>query len=106
MIPKQQLIDLYEAGHSMAQIARHLETSRERFGKVTIIPPQGRGSYGRRSEYGVATVGCYNVKLRRWIDEQLAQYGRRRSSGAERELGKFEVPGSNPGAGSTDPSRN
>ena len=43
----------------------------KQLGKVTIIPPQGKGTYKNKSKHGVLIVGCYNSKLRKWIDEQL-----------------------------------
>jgi len=48
-----------------------LKVNLNRFGKPVIIPPQGKGTYKKKSKYGVLTVGCYNTKLRRWLDGQL-----------------------------------
>ena len=48
-----------------------LNVSPDRFGKVTVIPPQGKGTYKKKSRYGVLTVACFNVKLKKWFDEQI-----------------------------------
>jgi hypothetical protein len=48
-----------------------LKINAGQLGKVTIIPPQGKGTYKKKSKHGVLIVGCFNSKLRKWIDEQL-----------------------------------
>ena len=37
------------------------------------IAKQGKGSYKRKSLYGVCTMQISNYKLKSWIDEQLAE---------------------------------
>ncbi|MCL5407715.1 MAG: hypothetical protein M1429_04440 [Patescibacteria group bacterium] len=49
-----------------------LEIKPEQFGKLIVIPPQGKGTYKKKSKYGVVTVGCYNTKLRKWLDKELS----------------------------------
>ena len=53
--------------------AKALEISPEKFGKITQIAKQGKGSYKRKSLYGVCTMQISNYKLKSWIDEQLAE---------------------------------
>lgn len=48
-----------------------LKVKASQFGKIVIIPPQGKGTYKKKSKYGVLEVGCYNTKLRKWLDEQI-----------------------------------
>lgn len=48
-----------------------LNIKEEQIGKPTIIPPQGKGTYKNKSKYGVLTVGCFNTKLRKWLDKEL-----------------------------------
>lgn len=43
----------------------------ERFGKITQIPTQGKGTYKKKSLFGVCTVQANNVKLRAWLFDQL-----------------------------------
>ena len=44
-----------------------LKISPEKFGKITIIPKQGKGTYKKKSQFGVCTVQANNVKLRDWL---------------------------------------
>lgn len=47
------------------------EISREKFGKIVQIPPQGKGTYKRKSEFGVCTVTVSNIKLKQWMLAEL-----------------------------------
>lgn len=49
-----------------------LDIEIKQMGKPTIVPPQGKGTYKKKSKYGVLTVGCFNTKLRKWLDKQLS----------------------------------
>lgn len=51
--------------------ARQLKILPEKFGKITQIPSQGKGNYKKKSRYGVCTVWFNNVKLKRWILEEI-----------------------------------
>ncbi len=51
-----------------------LRVNLNQFGKITIIPPMGKGTYKKKSKYGVLTVGCYNTKLKKWIDKEIRSY--------------------------------
>ena len=51
--------------------AKQLEVLPEKFGKITIIPHQGKGTYRRKSRFGVCTVSANNVKLRNWFIDQM-----------------------------------
>jgi hypothetical protein len=43
----------------------------EKFGKITIIPKQGKGTYKHKSLCGVCTIQASNIKLRSWMMDQL-----------------------------------
>ena len=51
--------------------ASELSIEVKQLGKITIIPPQGKGTYRNKSKHGVLIVGCFNSKLRKWVDDQL-----------------------------------
>ncbi len=46
---------------------KHLNIKRKQLGKITIIPPQGKGTYKRKSECGVLTIIFTNKKLKEQI---------------------------------------
>jgi len=52
--------------------SKALKISGEQFGKIVQIPPQGKGTYRRKSQYGVCTVSVCNTKFKRWILDTLA----------------------------------
>ena len=43
----------------------------EKFGKITIIPKQGKGTYKKKSTFGVCTLQVSNIKLRKWMMDEL-----------------------------------
>lgn len=51
--------------------AKQLRVLPEKFGKITSIPHQGKGTYRRKSQFGVCTVQANNVKLRNWFINQM-----------------------------------
>jgi hypothetical protein len=51
--------------------AKQLEISRDKFGTIVTIPPQGKGKYRKKSRFGVCTVTVGNIKLKRWIMGEL-----------------------------------
>lgn len=51
--------------------ARKLETSPKKFGKITQIPTQGKGTYKKKSKFGVCTIQASNIKLKTWIMDQI-----------------------------------
>jgi len=51
--------------------AKQLGISTNKFGKIVQIPSQGKGTYKRKSKYGVCTVSATNVKLKKWIMKQI-----------------------------------
>lgn len=51
--------------------SRQLQISSAKFGKITQIPPQGKGTYKRKSQYGVCTVQANNMKLTKWLRDQI-----------------------------------
>ncbi len=44
-----------------------------RFGKIVQIPPQGKGSYKRKSKFGVCSVIVSNVKLKALVLEEIGK---------------------------------
>lgn len=60
-----------------------------KFGKITIIPKQGKGTYKKKSAFGVCTIQLSNIKLRSWVMGELENIQKSLvSSTAERALGK------------------
>lgn len=51
--------------------AEQLGVPPDKFGKITVIPHQGSGTYRRKSQFGVCTVQANNVKLRNWLINQM-----------------------------------
>ncbi len=51
--------------------ANILKISPEKFGKIVQIPPQGKGTYKRKSKFGVCTVSATNIKLKKWIMKEI-----------------------------------
>lgn len=51
--------------------ANQLQISPEKFGKIVQIPTQGRGTYKKKSMYGVCMISVSNIKLKAWILKQL-----------------------------------
>ena len=51
--------------------AKQLKINEGKFGKIVQIPPQGKGSYKRKSKFGVCTVTFNNIKLKKWLMEEL-----------------------------------
>lgn len=47
--------------------SKQLNISKNKFGKIIQIPPQGKGSYKKKSQFGVCSVVISNVKLKTWI---------------------------------------
>jgi len=52
----------------------HLGVKREQLGKITIIPPQGKGTYRKKSEFGVLTLIFTNKKLKEKILADIKSY--------------------------------
>lgn len=50
---------------------KKLKVSKDKFNKMTTIPPQGKGTYKRKSKYGICCVTFSNIKLKRWIMSRL-----------------------------------
>lgn len=51
--------------------SKALDISENKFGKIVQIPPQGKGSYRRKSQYGVCTIEVSNIKLKQWLMKEL-----------------------------------
>lgn len=51
--------------------AKQLEIPDSSFGTIVRIPPQGKGTYRKKSLYGVCTVTFSNTKLKKWIMDQI-----------------------------------
>jgi hypothetical protein len=72
--------------------AKELGILPHKFGKITIIPKQGKGTYKRKSTFGVCTIQASNIKLREWMMKELGQLDKSLiSSTAERILGKNQM---------------
>lgn len=70
--------------------AKELGISEDRFGTIVNIPSQGKGSYKKKSQYGVCSITVSNVKLKAWILRQLEELEERLdSSVVKRQLGKL-----------------
>ncbi len=41
---------------------------------ISVIPPQGKGTYRRKNQYGVVTVYVNNIKLVDWMHIQLKYF--------------------------------
>ncbi len=54
--------------------AKELGILPEKFGKIVQIAPQGKGSYKRKSLYGVCTVTFSNIKLKKWLVGELDKF--------------------------------
>lgn len=50
-----------------------LGVSKEKFGKIVQIPPQGKGTYKRKSQFGVCTIRFSSTKLKKWIMGEIAR---------------------------------
>lgn len=51
--------------------AKELRISKNKFGTIVSIPPQGKGTYKRKSLYGVCSITVSNIKLKSWITDQI-----------------------------------
>lgn len=51
--------------------AKELKISKEKFGKIVQIPPQGKGTYRKKSKYGVCILIVGNMKLKAWIMNEI-----------------------------------
>ena len=67
------LISFNDSNPEEARIfwAKELETSPEKFGKIVQIPSQGKGTYKKKSKYGVCIVIVCNMKLKAWMMKQI-----------------------------------
>lgn len=52
--------------------ARELKISPYKFGKITQIPTQGKGTYRKKSRFGVCCAQASNIKLKKWLMNQIA----------------------------------
>ncbi len=51
--------------------ATQLEIPESSFGTIVRIAPQGKGTYKKKSQFGVCTVTFGNMKLKKWIMDQI-----------------------------------
>ena len=51
--------------------AKELGISKEKFGKIVQIPSQGKGTYRKKSKYGVCIAIVCNMKLKTWIMDEI-----------------------------------
>ena len=52
---------------------KYLKIKRNQLGKVISIPPQGKGTYKEKNQFGVITITVSNKKLKEKILEQIKQ---------------------------------
>ncbi len=45
--------------------------------KVVVMPKRGKGTYTHKAQYGVLTLYCINIKLRKVMDELMQKYALR-----------------------------
>lgn len=61
-------------------VVRHwselLEEPEAKFGKIVEIPTQGKGTYRKKSKYGICTITVSNLKLKQWIMNQVQNQAR------------------------------
>ncbi len=50
---------------------KKLKLKPEQIGKVTSLKPLGKGKYKKTSKCGVCTLYVFNIKLKKWIMDQL-----------------------------------
>ncbi len=53
--------------------AKTLQVNENVFGKIVLIAQQGKGTYLKKSKFGVCTLTVCNVKLKSWFMETLSQ---------------------------------
>jgi hypothetical protein len=53
--------------------AKELGISKEKFGKIVQIPSQGKGTYKKKSKYGVCIIIVCNMKLKSWIMNEISK---------------------------------
>lgn len=51
--------------------SKELGISPERFGKITVVPSQGRGTYKKKSKFGICTAQGNNTKLRDLVMNEI-----------------------------------
>ncbi len=54
--------------------SKMLAISDEKFGKIVLIPKQGKGTYKRKSQTGVCTLTVSNMKLKAWIMGEINKF--------------------------------
>jgi hypothetical protein len=52
---------------------KHLGVKRTQLGKITIIPPQGKGTYKKKSQFGVLTISVANKRLKEQIFKMIEE---------------------------------
>jgi len=52
---------------------KHLGIKRSQLGKIVKIPPQGKGTYRKKSEFGVLTITITNKKLKEHIFKMIGE---------------------------------
>lgn len=60
--------------------SKELKINPKKFGKITVVPAQGKGTYKRKSRFGVCTVQGNNSKLRKLVIVELDKLKRRYQS--------------------------
>ena len=50
---------------------KKLDLNSNQIGKITSLKPLGKGTYRKISQYGVCTIYVFNIKLKKWLMDQL-----------------------------------
>ena len=53
---------------------KQLDIERKQLGKITIIPPQGKGTYKKKSEFGVLAIIFTNKKLKEIVLNDIKNF--------------------------------
>ena len=51
--------------------SKELQIPIKKFGTIVQIPTQGKGTYRKKSQTGVCTITFNNVKLKKWVMDQI-----------------------------------
>ena len=54
--------------------SKQLGVSSQKFGKIVQIPKQGKGTYKKKSQFGVCSITFGNIKLKSWIMQQISAF--------------------------------
>ena len=53
--------------------SKELKISPDKFGKITVVPSQGKGAYKKKSQFGICTAQGNNIKLRKLVLNKIEE---------------------------------